>query len=197
VVLSSYIQVAPEKTTGENFATEMDVLIKRVQRFGFQKVRLFPGSGVSPEDESAIVIVAKRIVQIAREIPDVQVLLETHDGSIADRPEAIVKLVEQIDLPNVALLYQPTEFQAEPALKQLAVQKHLVRHVHLQNRNADRSYTTLKKGVVPWNKILPQLKVDATLEFVPSGICPVEKFDLEKSLAETVTEAEYAASISS
>ena len=190
-VLSSYLQVAPDKTDGEKFETEKNELVARVKRFGFRKVRLFPGSGVSPKDEAATGIVAERVSQIAKELPQTKILLETHDGSIADDAEAIVALVQRMNLENVALLFQPTVFEAEAALRQFAVQKELIRHVHLQNRNPDGSFSTLHAGVVPWEKILPQLNVDFTLEFVPSGICAVEKFDLETSLNEAVMEAEY------
>jgi len=169
VMLSSYLQISPGKTDG---------------------------GGVSPKDGDAIKVVAERISQIARELAGVQILLETHDGSIADEPAAIVAFVDQLHLPNVSLLYQPTIFKPEPALQQFAVQKHLIRHVHLQNRDADGKFSTLKEGVVPWDKILPQLDVDLTLEFVPSAICPVEKFDLEKSLSEAVAEADYAYTVS-
>ena len=195
VVLSSYIQVAPEMSDEKKFLADKAELVARVRRFQFQKVRVFPGSKVSPKDAVATKIVAERIAQIARELPDIEILLETHDGSIADEPEAMIALVGRINLPNVALLYQPTVFQPEPALQQLAVQKHLIRHVHLQNRDANRKMIPLKEGVVPWDKILPQLNVDVTIEFVASGICPMDKFDLEKSLAEVVSEADYVRSI--
>jgi len=197
VILSSYLQVAPKLTTGEKFLAENSELVARVRRFQFRKVRLFPGGGISPGDKAATDVVAHRLSQVAAELPEVQILIETHDGSIADEPEEMVALVQQINLPNVSLLWQPTVFQTEPALRQLAVQKHYVRHVHLQNRNPDGSYTTLKNGVVPWDKILPQFQdTEATIEFVPSAICSVDEFDLETSLAEAVTEAGYAESIS-
>lgn len=195
VVLSSYLEVAPEKTNDEKFASEKCGLVARVRRFGFRKVRLFPGPGVSPKDAASVEIVAQRIAQIAGELPEVEILLETHDHSIADDPEAVAALAGNTGCANVHLLFQPVIFQAEPALKQLAVQKHLIRHVHLQNRFADGSFSTLRDGVVPWDKILPQLNVDVTIEFVPVGICAVEQFDPDKSLAEAVREADYVRSL--
>lgn len=195
VVLSSYLQVAPEKTDGEKFVSEKYDLIARVRRFGFRKVRLFPGMGVSPKDAGAVEIVARRVAQIAGKLPDVEILLETHDGSIADEPEAVAALVGKTGCANVGLLYQPAIFQPEPALKQLAAQKHFIRHVHLQNRFADGSFSPLREGVVPWDKILPQLNVDVSIEFVASGICTVEEFDLAKSIAEAVLEADYVRSL--
>src|SRR5580698_9328221 len=82
-ILSSYLQVSPKLTDDTKFAAEKSALVARVRRFGFRKVRLFPGSGVSPKDKESIAIVANRVSQIASELPDVEILLETHDGSIA------------------------------------------------------------------------------------------------------------------
>jgi len=195
VMLSSYIQVGPNNTNDEKFATEKEALVARVRRFGFQKVRLFPGGGISPEDKPAVEIVERRIAQIARELSDVEVLLETHDHSIADSPIAIVELIERIGLPNLAILWQPLAFDPESALEQFAIQKHLVRHFHLQNRYAEGPFATLKSGMVAWGKILEQLNVDATIEFVPSGICPMEQFDVATTLAEIVSEADYVRSL--
>ena len=195
VVLSSYLQVAPQLSDDAAFASAKKDLAARVRRFGFRKVRIFPGGGVSPQDKAATGIVADRVSQIADGLPGVEILLETHDGSIADEPEAMVALIGQIGRANVGLLYQPTLFKAEPSLRQIAVQKHLIRHVHLQNRHPDQTFNTLKDGVVPWDKILPQLNVDVSVEFVPGAICPVEQFDLEKSLAEALSEAAYARSL--
>jgi len=195
VILSSYLLIAPHMTNDEKFASEKSDLVARVRRFGFRKVRLFPGGGVSPTDKGAVAVVADRIAQIARELPDVEILLETHDGSIADDPEAVVALVEQTGRKNVGLLWQPTVMTAEAALEQFATQKHLIRHIHLQNRGIEPGFDTLKHGVVPWEKILSQVKVDATLEFVPCAICPLEQFDLAQSLVEAVSEAAYARSI--
>ena len=104
-----------------------------------------------------------------------------------------MRLVEELALPNVGLLYQPTFFTAESAREQLALQKHLIRHVHLQNRNTDLSFATLRDGVIPWKSLLAELTpgVDATLEFVPTGICTVAQFDLDETIAQACSEAEY------
>jgi len=38
--------------------------------------------------------------------------------------------------------------------------------------------------------------VTATLEFVPAGICPVEKFDLDATLRQAKSEAAYVRGLS-
>ncbi len=182
-VLSSYLELTEPNEEAD------DSLRARVARFGFEKVRLFPGRKVSPTDDAAIALVADRVRALASSMPEVELLLETHDGSIADDPQRLVDLLGEIDASNVGLLYQPTVFAAEPALAQLAIQRPHIRHVHLQNRHPDRSFAPLAEGVIPWRDILAQLDVDCSLEFVPSGIRPVEPFDLERVLAECVRDA--------
>ena len=126
-------------------------------------------------------------------MPQTGILLETHDGTLADDPQFLVRIVEELALPNVGLLYQPLVFTAEKALEQWALQRHLIRHIHLQNRSPDLSFATIQDGVVPWKSLLADLPpgVDATLEFVPAGICSVDQFNLDVTLAQARFEFEY------
>ena len=197
VMLSSYLDLNPATTSDTEHASKVEILADRIQFFGFQKLRLFAGSRMSPTDPGAIAAFTTRVRVLANSLPKTEVLLETHDGSLADDSRLIVRIVEELDLPNVGLLYQPTLFTAESALAQLALQKHLIRHVHLQNRNPDLSFATLRNGVIPWKSIFAELSpdVDATLEFVPVAICTVEQFDLKAALAEARAEVEYAREI--
>jgi len=192
-ILSSYLNLNPAETSDSEFAAKLEVLAERIQFFGFESLRLFPGSKIAASDTGAIALFMARVHALANRLSKTQVLLETHDGSLADDARLIVCIVEELDLPNVGLLYQPTVFTAQSALEQLAIQKHLIRHVHLQNRNPDLTFATLREGVIPWKSILAELSsgVEATLEFVPAGICPIEDFDLATTLAQASTEAEY------
>ena len=198
VVLSSYLNLAPAATTDADFEKGAEALETRVARFGFRKVRLFSGMGIQPTDEAAIAVVQARVAALAQRLPGVEFLLETHDGSIADAPERIVQFVKELALPNVGLLFQPTLFEHDASLSQLALQEPYIRHVHLQNRAAgDRNqFRPLAEGAVPWRKIIERLAatgrpIEATLEFIPSAICTVEAFDLKRSIAEAVAEAQF------
>ena len=202
VMLSSYMNVNPAVTADAAFERDAQALEARVRRFGFRKIRLFPGPGVLPTDEPLIATVQARLAALARRLPEVEFLLESHDGSIADAPERLVRLVRDLALPNVAILFQPTVFEAQPALRQVECQAPWVRHLHLQNRAAnDKSrFVRLAEGGVSWKEIVAKLhahgaQVSATLEFVPSAICPVEAFDLERSLAEAVEEVKVFQSL--
>ena len=102
-------------------------------------------------------------------------------------------MIVDLGLPNVGLLYQPTIFKADAALSQFRLQKDLIRHLHLQNRNPDLTFATMLDGVIPWDRIIKESApgVDATLEFLPAGICRVEDFDLKETLIQARAEADY------
>ena len=197
VILSSYFNVNPAVTSDAAFEAGLQEVEARVRRFEFRKVRLFPGAGVKPSDEAAVGVVTERIATVAQRLPEVEFLLESHDGSIADSPERLVQLVRELAVPNVGILFQPTVFEAEPALRQLEIEKSLIRHLHLQNRAVGDAgkFVRLSEGAVPWQKIVQGLAdnphIAATLEFIPSAICPVDQFDRSQSLAEAVAESEY------
>jgi sugar phosphate isomerase/epimerase len=196
VILSSYIPTSPAQATEAAFQEAACQLQKRVQRFGFQKVRLFPGSGIKPEDNNAIAIVARRIAELAASMPSIDFLLETHDGSIADDPHRLIELLQSIVKPNIGLLYQPTVFESAFALSQLEIQRPWIRHLHLQNRattDAGR-FVRLGEGSIPWKTILAAVDrstIGATLEFVPSAIGPIERFQFDLSLNEAISETSW------
>lgn len=192
VVLSSYINVSPA-TPEDQFLNEMRNLAWRMRFFGFRKVRLFPGPKVSPGDKAGIETVAARVRAIAEELPLADVLLETHDGSIADDPKAMIELIARIDRANVGLLWQPTIFEKDAALKQYEIQREYIRHFHLQNRDDEKKITLLRSGVIPWREILSDCdyNVDASIEFIPKGIVPVEHFNLTAAIQEAIEEFDY------
>ena len=193
VMLSSYLNLNPAATPDAVLDQEIAKLAERIEFYGFRKLRLFPGSGMKPEDEKAAAVFMERLNWLLPRIPLVEVLLETHDGSLADDPELLVRLMKQMPA-NVAILYQSTFFSRQAALDQFRLQKPFIRHLHLQNRRPDGTFVTLSEGVVPWPEILGEIgdNVDATLEFVPVGIQPEEIFDLDATLRQAREEIAYA-----
>ena len=190
-VLSSYLELSPHLNPDATFQAQAEELLARVDRFGFRKVRLFPGKSPSPGQTAAAVgQIAERLHGLAKQRPQVEFLLETHDGSLADEPACMVTLVETASAPNVGLLWQPTVFESAAAWTQWEVQREVVQHFHLQDRTADGRFCRLGTGVVPWSKILADAhyEKDVTLEFVPSAMCPPEKFNLSTSVQEAVEE---------
>jgi len=194
VILSSYLNLRPAVTSDEDLERQTGRLKSCLDAFGFSKVRIFPGA---EHNEEGIRVFKTRLRHLSGQIPDVEILLETHDGSLADDPALLVRIVEELALPNVGLLYQPTFFEARRSIEQFHLQKPFIRHLHLQGRRPDFSVVALKDGLFPWSQVVPELdaKVNATLEFVSSGICPVERFDLAASLKEARAEVDYVRKI--
>lgn len=194
-ILSSYLDINPNVTSDATLDRGIDTLSARIAFYGFKKIRLFPGSKIPPSDAAAFQVVTERFKHLASKIQNAEILLETHDGSIADDPAAVVRLVSEIDQPHVGLLFQPTCFKnIDTVWEQIRLQKPYIRHIHLQNRNPDISFSPLPSGIVSWPKIIAELAPlkSATLEFVSSAICTPESFDLAESLAQAKSEAEYA-----
>lgn len=197
-ILSSYVNLNPAKTSSAALDATVEVIRERIAYYGFRRVRIFPGSGMNPADKPATAVFVQRLERLVASLKGTEILLETHDGSLADDPETITRIVRDLHAPSVGLLYQPTFFDTERALRQLDLQLPFIRHVHLQNRRPDRSITLLRDGVIPWDRIIPKLdqNVTATLEFIPAGICPVEKFDLAAALLQAQSEAAYIRELS-
>ena len=186
--------MSPGGSAAEVFPAQARALRERVERFGFRKVRLFPGRSPSPEQTGETIrFIARRLRRLADELSETEFLLETHDGSLADDPSDVVRLLEECERSNVGLLWQPTRFEAPAARRQFARQRAHIRHVHLQNRAPDGGFVPLAQGVIPWGEFLAALPAGAggTLEFVPGGICPAEQFDLVASLREAVRECAF------
>lgn len=194
VILSSYLNVDPSVTPDSELDKQIDAISARVDFYGFEKVRIFPGPGIDPSDKESVKTATGRIKRLAERVRNAEILLETHDGSIADDPAAIVTLVEEVAEPHVGLLFQPTRFsQIDAVWEQIRLQKPHIRHIHLQNRKPDVSFAPMESGIVPWPEIIRELgpACGATLEFVSCAICPVEAFDLGEALAQARSEADY------
>lgn len=193
VILSSYLNLSPASMTDGEAEEGIEQIAGRTDFYGFSKVRLFAGSKLQPEDAAGIAGFVERVRRMADRMPRTEIVLETHDGSLADDSRAVMAAMEQIQRPNVGLLFQPTFFtDREAILEQFRLQRPHVRHLHLQNRNRDLSFARMADGIVPWRELFAMgaASCDATLEFVPVAICGVEDFNLEASLAQAVSEVE-------
>jgi sugar phosphate isomerase/epimerase len=194
-ILSSYINLNERETPDAEFHEEVRKVQDLAGEFGFQRMRVFPGPRMNPASAGDIAAFLSRLEHLRDALPRVEILLESHDGSLADDPQVFASIFRRLQGPGAGLLYQPTRFPSEEAVAQFKLQKPFIRHVHLQNRKPDLSFATLAEGIVPWGRLLSELDPDVSvsLEFVPAGICPVQEFDLEKTLLQAVSETEYAA----
>jgi len=192
-ILSSYIKLNPAENSSAQVDAKVEEIRARIDFYGFRGVRIFPGPQMNPADKPAVAEFTKRLERLVASLPGTDILLETHDHSLADDPETIIQIVRDLNSPSVGLLYQPTRPESEPALQQLALQLPFIRHIHLQNHYANGGPATLKEGVYPWAQIISQLdkNLTASLEFVPAGICTVDEFDLAATLLQARSEAAY------
>ncbi len=197
-ILSSYLDLCPAINLPGEFDDQVRALQARISAFGFAKVRLFPGRALpGAQTSETIRLIARRLQILTDACPDIEFLLETHDGSLADDPLCMLRLIETCARPNLGLLWQPTVFEEKAARAQFALQKPYIRHIHLQNRTPALKFTKLAAGVIPWADLLSQLpsQTGATLEFVTGGITSVEKFNVNATLREAIEEAEYVTSV--
>ncbi len=120
---------------------------------------------------------------------DVTVVAETHDNTLADTVEGALRLMESVDHLNFKLLFQTLDFQTDSTLAQWeAIRKH-VRHVHLQNRDANEAFTPLAGGTMDYRKLIGRMRADGydgdmSIEFT-ADCAPAEasEYDLEKVLS--------------
>ena len=197
-ILSSYLSLNPNETTDAELQSKVEQIAERTDFYELQKLRLFPGPKMRPSDEAGVEVFIRRVKIIAGRLPNLEILLETHDGSLADDPEVITRIVKELALPNVGLLFQATFFQdRESILEQFRIEKPFIRHVHLQNRLPDHSFVGMREGIIPWAEILTELdtSVEGTLEFVPAGVCGEDRFNLAATLEQARAEADYVRGI--
>lgn len=188
VVLSSYLDLSPLSSDEPTFKSALSDLEGLVESFQFDKVRLFPGHAVSPYDEAAFKELCYRVKIIAARMTRTEILLESHEDTIADSPQRLVDAIEAIARPNVGILFQPTRFNWDETLSQYNLQKKYIRHMHLQNRSPKGGFSLLADGVVDWGKLLRGVSCQTSLEFVPAGICLEEKFCIDEVLAQARSE---------
>lgn len=189
VVLSSYLDLA--QLAEEAVAPAIASVRARMDEFGFRKIRLFPGPKIAPDDGERVALFTKRLFRLAECLAPREVLLETHDGSIADDPAALLKIIDFYPGTNVGLLYQPTVFRAEEAWAQFKQQQAQVRHLHLQDRDAGRKVVFPGEGVLPWPRMLEAFAGDVTIEFLPGGMKSEESFNLDETLQEACRAREF------
>lgn len=104
----------------------------------------------------------RRIAQLARP-RGITIVVERHNGSLADTPERIEKLLAAVDEPNVALNYQALDFLPPDDYRSQAEDAHRLmphaRYVHLKN------YRTPESGsgnTLPWAPL-----ADGTIDYEP------------------------------
>ena len=205
-VLSAGLDLTAEKTAEAAWTVQAQSLLARLDRYGFQKVRLSPGRALPADDSRAAfdavaALSAERLCWLAGRRPDIEWLLDPHPGSIAEQPAWFARWVRELAQANIGLVWRPTVWEPDAARAQFAVQQPYVRLFHLLNRTAGETtrFSTLREGVIPWREFLgePPFNIDATIAFVPSSIPDPEHFDLTAALQDAVAEFQFLVELES
>lgn len=188
-ILSAYVKLGAPADQEAEIDAELERIAEYINDFGFRKIRLFPGTvpdGDTPKATAQRVELRwKKLLSLC---PEVVLLIETHNASLADDFQLIYQLVAKQKDPRIQLLFQPVIFQSAPTIQQFQIQKKLIGHIHLQDRDPEMKLVPFgsSASTVPWKEILTALDfaVDASIEFVPSSITPTDQFSIAKTLEE-------------
>jgi sugar phosphate isomerase/epimerase len=129
-------------------------------------IRMLAGVEVSPKDEP---LAASLLVEALGELGEfanpygVELWVENHMDSLATSAASTVRIVEQINLPNVGIVYDPAnliETGGEPSLDALHKQAPYIRHVHVKDAVwsvSRREAKLLGVGMLDWTEIINRL----------------------------------------
>lgn len=177
----SYYRLGNE--TGE---APFDTVLETAIKLGSPSIRVWAGDLGSDEatdsDYRTVTADAKRIADAAEE-KGILINLEYHGKTLTDTAESAVRLMKEINHPNVCLYWQPALFESpeERAQSIDKVTPWLI-HVHVFHwkiNDGDLIMYPLSDGVSDWKTYLSKLKIDEgerylMLEFVKDG--KVEQF---------------------
>jgi sugar phosphate isomerase/epimerase len=137
---------------------------------------------------NAVVEGIRRIARLAAE-REITVVIERHSGSFADTQGRVAALLDAIGETNVALNYQPLDFQPVKAYERLADDAKrllpLSRYVHLKNY---RLPDTKGANTVPWASL-----EDGSIDYRPVLAALAESYDGPISIEFLATDSRPAA----
>jgi sugar phosphate isomerase/epimerase len=125
-------------------------------------IRILAGMDVDTDQElQAVSILVQSLGELAAfaEPYGVELWVENHMNSLAYSAAATVRIVEQVNLPNVGIVYDQAnliEMEAEPWEEALRLQAPYIRHVHMKDavwEPSGRQAKLLGQGQVPWLEI--------------------------------------------
>jgi sugar phosphate isomerase/epimerase len=114
--------------------------IALAHQFGVDRLRLFFGRlPIDAFDAHALVIVARNLRRMADAHPEMQFVLENHDGA-SSRPDICRRILEAVARSNVRLNFDPINFEhaGVGSMDALREVQPLVGHVHLKGLDRGR-----------------------------------------------------------
>jgi len=157
---------------------------------GAKIFKIFPGRVASASADEAIwTRTVERLKALADRVGDdgMTLTLETHGGTLCDTLPSTLRLLDRLaDRDDIGICFQPySDDDTDEAIAAFDAQGDRVRHLHVQNRDANRTMTLLEDGDwTDYRRFLPHARAvgfDGALciEFT-AGIVPAEgeAFDL-------------------
>lgn len=157
---------------GQNPLSELPEYIRAAKKLGTHILRLWCGtkgsSDYTPQELEALYGECRRAAALA-EAEDVTLCMECHNGTLTDRKEAALALMEAVSSPSFRMYWQPNQHRTpEENCAYAAALAPYITHIHVFNWEGANRYP-LAESIDLWKKYLQILGKNHTLllEFMP------------------------------
>jgi len=148
--------------------------IEQARILGCPKIRTFPdagptgiGSDVATEEHWAQAVACLR--EITSWAPDLKFVVETHGKTLADVPDATLRLLGEVGADNLRINYQVES--PGTLLPYYETYRPFLSHVHLHNVDSEGKACALESGVIDLPALFHRLLEDGYRESVAVEYC--------------------------
>lgn len=150
-----------------------ETILETAVKLEAPSIRVWAGRKGSDEatelDWQVIVQDARKIADLAQ-IKGVHINLEYHGRTLTDTVETAVRLMKEINHPNVSLYWQPALFETvEERATSIDKIKPWLSHVHVfhwEMIGKERIVYSFSEGVEDWRKYLAKLEIDDGVRYL-------------------------------
>ncbi len=172
-VLSPYFWLTNSEELRQESLERARWFVDYGHQLGCRKIRTFTDAGptgigsdaATPEHWRIAVESLETITALDR---DMLFVVETHEKTLADTPSTALRLLREVDVPNLKLNFQ---FLTGDPLKAYETVKPHIFHVHLQGMDENEQHTYFEQDAGNVAKLLRQLKADDYDESVSVEYC--------------------------
>jgi sugar phosphate isomerase/epimerase len=184
----------------ERDRAEAERLLDLAGKLGVRTVKLWAGTkaagAVSPEDRMRSLAALAHIADYAT-ARGLALTIETHENTLCDSVEACLRLIDELNRPEVRVCFQPFDFSnTASTLEAYGQLAPLVTHLHFQGRKSD-SFSLLRDAEIDYRAFVESLAAHGfegsiCIEFVKDCIVDrPEQIDLDRVLANAAADARY------
>lgn len=162
--------------TDREFAEESAAVIATARALGAPRIRVWAGdegSAATPADQRAVIVRRLRELTARAAEHGIGIGLEFHGGTLTDRIESTLQLLDEVDAPALSTYWQPHRSQPEPeALETLRRALPRVSTLHVFSWWPDATRLPLAERGTLWREAFGIVQADgrdhdALLEFLP------------------------------